>query len=80
MKTVKSGTLASVTLGGAEIKDVPAAFAESKEGITADDEVLATAGLKFLRNFRMVINQRTNQIAFSRSTAATTQPTTAPSK
>jgi len=35
---------------------------------------------EFLRNFRMVINQSANQIAFSRTTGATTKATTSPSK
>lgn len=80
MKAVRTGKLKSVTIGSAVITDVPASFAEAKDGLAASDEVLATAGLKFLNNFRMVINQSTNQIAFSRSIGATTQPTTNPAK
>ena len=79
-KAVKTGRLKSVTVGGCEMSDVSAAFAQAKDGASASDEVLATVGLKFLSNFRMVINQSTDQIAFSRTTKPSTQPTTKPSK
>ncbi len=73
-KSVRTGTLKSVTVGGCEIADVPASFAEATDGLSASDEVLATTGLKFLRNFRMIVNQSTNSIAFSRADAPTTNP------
>ena len=58
----------------------PRVVRRATEGLTASDEVLATAGLKFLRNFRMIVNQSTNSIAFSRAKVPTTSPTTGPAK
>lgn len=74
MKSVRTGKLKSVTVGGCEIADVPASFAETTDGLTASDEVLATTGLKFLRNFRMIVNQSMNSIAFSRTKSPATRP------
>src|SRR5207237_665568 len=78
IKKVRHGTIKSVSIGTCEVADLPATFAEATDGVTSDDDTLATAGLKLLDHFRMIVNEPAGKIALR--LIAAPSPTTKPTK
>ena len=64
LKKVRHGTLKTATIGGCEVSDIPATFSEAEGGLAASDEALATAGLKLLQRFRVIVNESAGRIGF----------------
>jgi hypothetical protein len=55
----RKGTIGSITLAGERIDDVPAVFAQSKQGTSGtEQEVFGSVGVGLLKRFVLVLNYR----------------------